>query len=751
MPYIIHLESFQSLQSPTNFGDEAFFNTLHRQVMQDISISYALHEYTFNPNTTILDLKEKWKDLCRKKRKFHNRERTHLYCSSDLESELQKGITNALEEIIKRGVKRFHSPNEIVLDLNSKIEQLNNLKSEITPLHKTNGFGYDTDNESWPVERQEALATMSPKEAAKEIVREKFEKFQKRYFTVASEGAGNLLLSEVIQNQVGRYESLKDGLKVLNEKKCKFGPTSQIRKYQGELIGTLSSQCAITYGHKNSKRNSSIISGERYSSTYQALKKISSPAHVTQAISEIRVHMLSLAHSIGDIKKKRDQRRQNEIIGVKRRRGVGLKLDIVKLSADQEADDMDIVRLVRSNPVAVGQVLITNPQFAKNVCDTFQDLQEKTEEDEKWAKIYDYGGAVAGVTILAAGFLIPPLGISIATTAWTVGVAGVALTAVELPYRVTQYSKTRQHREDMIGALFAETLQRNYDSLQEVRQAVENFKEQQLAFALLAGFSIFDVAEVRALVRSARRLRGLKQVPFNEISDHEKTEQLNYLTNFLSSISKNFSNQGQKVFLNDNILKWGVNRLGRDKVGNFLSVLANSLRYQNFGHQKLADKLFQRMGQMNQDELIEFIESTLDIARSHRTRSLEGHYRAQIKHIREVIENPNIFRELAVASDSKRERRIKNIEPELMKRGLQRFSILSNKLGLNNEQSIFLLSMSSTRATEILSALEEGKYSHGQIQEFFSELKLRSLKLESKFNRGGEIHAEALCRPRGSS
>ena len=699
----------------TDRQKEDLYKDLYRQYMLDLSSAWFLHRYAFN-------LDPDWEKLC-----------YESACSDDLKDEIARLSEESLTGFEAKGMYQLASKEEVLEQLNAKVARIEHLRSLVTPLEETHGFGYDTSPSAWPVERVNVLSEMEPLEAAKVILRDPYKKYRDEYFLTISSSIGKLLLSPVFQEKIGKFVPLEDGLEIPNARfDCHFGSTTKKiihnrrgRYHSRKRMGLLKkTRCVVAYNHDNF--------------LYRPFGQVSSVEDVKTAIEQIGEHILRTAHTIG----KRYLQQQEESTNYVMEDPEGLYWE--------NTTNKEIDYLVSSSPSSVGYLLENKPYHAQEVCQALIRIQKKEHRDKMLSNIFDYGGAVVGVGLLCSAFALPFFGIPLVTTAWIVGVGGATLTAVELPYRIEEFRETRQRRNLLMGSFFVNNVKRDENTLREIERAVEEFQESKLALALLAGFSIFDVLEVGLLLRSYRALKNLKTLPFSEISDAEKIEQLDYLSKFFRNISKNFSSNGRS-FVNDNLFQWTAEYLGQNKMGDFLTTLANSLRYQHHGHSRLAEKLFIRLGEMNRDEFVGFVESTLEISRKHSTSSLETHYRAQIKHIRQVVRNP-LSHHLSQSGNYQEslKNKIEKLDIELQKAGLISFSDLSKELNLKKEWVDLLLSMSPRKTAIILSSMRDENFNRFDVLEFFREWERRTEKNQSltssRFYRRGDMDPNIMCR-----
>jgi hypothetical protein len=113
-------------------------------------------------------------------------------------------------------------------------------------------------------------------------------------------------------------------------------------------------------------------------------------------------------------------------------------------SADHAEEDL--ARLVRTNPLAVGQTLMDFPEYAPFVCGMFGEIAQKEETDKRWKNYFIVGGtaalAIAGVASGGAAFAGYPVLAAIAGGTATAG--GIALGSYQLGSAVNSNSQAQQ-------------------------------------------------------------------------------------------------------------------------------------------------------------------------------------------------------------------------------------------------------------------------------------------------------------------
>lgn len=126
----------------------------------------------------------------------------------------------------------------------------------------------------------------------------------------------------------------------------------------------------------------------------------------------------------------------------------GLLSEMVERNAKSPAGaEQDLARLVKTNPLAVGQALMSNPEFTPFLCSAFGDIAAREESDKGWRTVAMVGGAV-GITaaaVLSGGLALagaPAIMTAIAGGVATVG--GVALGGYQIAGAVANNNEAQE-------------------------------------------------------------------------------------------------------------------------------------------------------------------------------------------------------------------------------------------------------------------------------------------------------------------
>jgi hypothetical protein len=204
-----------------------------------------------------------------------------------------------------------------------------------------------------------------------------FEDYRSQFAESVQSEYGNLFLTPSVQSKMGAPRNLSSAL------------------FTGDLDG---------YKNENGESRYKL---ERHN-------QIQDPMTITQSYGELRSMMVE---QVGDLHKMNDAKIKSEL----------QKKDEQTLKAERLAD---LKKLVITNPVAIAQAVIENPDSAPALCQIISGINQDDLNAEKWNKVHVFGGAgvLAVSTILTGG-----LGLAgFTTTAAVVGgigsAAGTAMT-----------------------------------------------------------------------------------------------------------------------------------------------------------------------------------------------------------------------------------------------------------------------------------------------------------------------------------
>jgi hypothetical protein len=64
---------------------------------------------------------------------------------------------------------------------------------------------------------------------------------------------------------------------------------------------------------------------------------------------------------------------------------------------------MNLSALIKTNPAAIGQILLEKPELTTVICDSINNIAMDEEKEEAWNKVYLWGGLIVGGTLLITG------------------------------------------------------------------------------------------------------------------------------------------------------------------------------------------------------------------------------------------------------------------------------------------------------------------------------------------------------------
>lgn len=150
----------------------------------------------------------------------------------------------------------------------------------------------------------------------------------------------------------------------------------------------------------------------------------------------------------------------------------------------------DLVKLVKTNPAAVGQLLVNEPQWADLVCAAINKIDDHDVSDAKWDKVWMVGGLiVAGVVIVGGALLVAtglgaPLGAVVIGSGVTIGSAATATVLVLGAAEATYWgSRTYDHHKEHQNLEMA-VLSGNNKDYEAVERAYADFKDARFNFLM---------------------------------------------------------------------------------------------------------------------------------------------------------------------------------------------------------------------------------------------------------------------------
>jgi hypothetical protein len=175
----------------------------------------------------------------------------------------------------------------------------------------------------------------------------------------------------------------------------------------------------------------------------------------------------------------------------------------------------NIKRLVKSNPAAVGQILLQNPELGNLVCEIIREIESNDESDARWDKAFMWGGAIVGGALLVTGvFAWAGAGVlaSVGAAATTVAavntvatlslIGGGVVGVTQGAYSGTKAYKSYQNYQDIENALLTKNGDRR--SLKEREEQLSMFKEAVVQASLSVAFSALDLGPLAQLAKAGK-------------------------------------------------------------------------------------------------------------------------------------------------------------------------------------------------------------------------------------------------------
>lgn len=230
----------------------------------------------------------------------------------------------------------------------------------------------------------------------------------------------------------------------------------------------------------------------------------------------------------------------------------------------------DIKRLLKTNPAAVGQLLINKPEYAKMVCNLIVDIENADETDETWDEVFFWGGIVVGGVLMATGLVVVGGAIIARTVATTAMLKSIG-TMVTIAGAVTGTVESGYYTKEVLQAKFrmVETeeafISGNGDaySIVESKEILKEFNKAKFTLALTLGFTAIDIAGIYAIMKGMRyKASGLDSVHKQKIQSLDKmTETINKILG-----NKTLIKQSKKL----------IKTHGAAKVAKLISILGHA-------------------------------------------------------------------------------------------------------------------------------------------------------------------------------
>ena len=398
-------------------------------------------------------------------------------------------------------------------EMNERISRINSKVKEIKP--KTdpgwfNNFAFDTSD---PVYDEKS--------------NKDYENYQQQYIEEATSGIGTLLMSPSIKEKVS-------GLKA---------------KEQDE------------FENSNPDLNKTSYWFEEH--------KMVSEQDMSNGISDVLKQMEKQAQKLNRLERSRElddksSRDPLHLIGMGgiSQRGNG-PLSVL------ENRKRDIKRLVKTNPVAVGQLLATNPEYAQSICNAITDIEKNDKTDEFWDDAFFWGGIVVGGVLMVTGLAVVGgmiIARSVATVALlkTVGTMVTVTGAVTGSIESTYYAKELAQAKYRMAITETAFINGNGDSesIIESKNYLKEFNQAKFNLALTLGFTAIDLVGLYSILKGTRyKVEGLESV------QTQKNQTLSKMTKTIDIIL------GDKKLIKE--FKKLIRIHGGEEVSQFISILGH--------------------------------------------------------------------------------------------------------------------------------------------------------------------------------
>lgn len=205
----------------------------------------------------------------------------------------------------------------------------------------------------------------------------------------------------------------------------------------------------------------------------------------------------------------------------------------------------DIRKLIKTNPAAVGQVLMENPGYANIVCDAINSIDDEDKSDEKWDSVFMIGGLiVAGVMIIGGGACVllsfglctPLAGASIAggLTIGTAVTAGVLVAGgIEAAYWSKRTYENYNEYRDLENAVFTNNMDEEF-GVEAVQEAYGAFKDARFnALMALPAVLLPGLGKLTSIGKGTKFAALLKGM-----GSGAKVKYMNTMTKFYNMLGK---------------------------------------------------------------------------------------------------------------------------------------------------------------------------------------------------------------------
>lgn len=144
----------------------------------------------------------------------------------------------------------------------------------------------------------------------------------------------------------------------------------------------------------------------------------------------------------------------------------------------------DLAFLLKTNPAAMGQVLLNNPEYSPYICKTIAKVQADDESEEFWDNAFIWGGTIVGTTLLATG-IGSGLGAGIIAGSASLAAIETSLALAETVYFAKRAQQKQQEYLAFERAFFGGN--GDFQTSQDAKQALEDYNEANIGFYISLG------------------------------------------------------------------------------------------------------------------------------------------------------------------------------------------------------------------------------------------------------------------------
>ncbi|MEA9355231.1 hypothetical protein SHI21_03420 [Bacteriovorax sp. PP10] len=238
----------------------------------------------------------------------------------------------------------------------------------------------------------------------------------------------------------------------------------------------------------------------------------------------------------------------------------------------QSVRNMNLKELVKTNPAALGKVLLERPELTAIICNTINQIAETEEDEATWNKVYLWGGIIVGGALLVTGIgagvgAVVLSGTAMAGTLVTVATASaIAGTAIGVGDTLYSGNKSIQASNEAL-ALRASLISRNGDKQTSV-EADEKMEEawSELTSAGIGAVSIIPFGTIwKVMNKTAQVSRVGSLAKVESMAMKDKTEAIKSLGKTIRELN---DPQMEKILIN------ARSQVTDEEYGSFLGQLS---------------------------------------------------------------------------------------------------------------------------------------------------------------------------------